>query len=193
MVKKLTNLFNKIKKYIITLIGINLLVIMHELGHFFACKLFDVRVFTFSLGFGGSIFSFNIGETKYQLALLPFGGYVEHLGAKSYFANMVIVLAGIAVNFLFYFIIVKALRLRLYNNPNYEESIIDRDIENQNALFSFTITEINQIQDLGFKSYLYALAIVSRSLAYFNAWPIPFLDGGQALFYTISYIYKLLA
>ncbi len=59
---------------------LGLLILIHELGHFLAAKMFGVKVEVFSIGFVGSIFSFKWGETNYKLGWLPLGGYVKMLG-----------------------------------------------------------------------------------------------------------------
>jgi RIP metalloprotease RseP len=51
-------------------------IFVHELGHFLAAKRRKLFVPCFSIGFGPRIFSKTIGETKFCLSLLPFGGYV---------------------------------------------------------------------------------------------------------------------
>jgi regulator of sigma E protease len=56
------------------------LVFVHELGHFIVAKLFGVKVLKFSLGFGPKIFGFVKGETAYQVAALPLGGFVRMAG-----------------------------------------------------------------------------------------------------------------
>ena len=56
------------------------LIFFHELGHFLAAKLFGMGVKTFSLGFGPSLLKFNHGKTRYQVALLPLGGFVSLVG-----------------------------------------------------------------------------------------------------------------
>ena len=56
------------------------LIFVHELGHFLAAKLVGVRVETFSLGFPPKAWSRKVGETEYQLAWLPLGGYVKMYG-----------------------------------------------------------------------------------------------------------------
>lgn len=65
--------------YFIALLGG--LVFFHELGHFIVAKLCKVKVLKFSLGFGPRIWGFKRGETDYQLAALPLGGFVLMLGA----------------------------------------------------------------------------------------------------------------
>ncbi|MDR0548923.1 MAG: RIP metalloprotease RseP [Deltaproteobacteria bacterium] len=56
------------------------LIFVHELGHFLAAKLLGVRVEKFSLGFPPKAWSKKIGETEYQLAWLPLGGFVSLCG-----------------------------------------------------------------------------------------------------------------
>ncbi len=58
------------------------LVFFHELGHFLFAKLFKVKVLRFSLGFGPAIPGLRRkwGETEYQIATFPLGGYVKMLG-----------------------------------------------------------------------------------------------------------------
>ncbi len=51
------------------------IILIHELGHFFVAKKCGVRVLEFAIGMGPAIFSKQIGETKYALRLLPIGGY----------------------------------------------------------------------------------------------------------------------
>ena len=62
----------------IVLLGV--LVFVHELGHFLVAKWCGVKVLRFSIGFGPKLFGFTKGETEYQVALLPLGGYVKMAG-----------------------------------------------------------------------------------------------------------------
>ncbi len=50
-------------------------IFFHELGHFLLAKASGIRVNEFALGMGPQLFSFQRGETKYALRLLPIGGY----------------------------------------------------------------------------------------------------------------------
>lgn len=49
-------------------------VISHELGHFLLAKANGIHVVEFAVGMGPNIFSFQKGDTKYSLKLLPIGG-----------------------------------------------------------------------------------------------------------------------
>jgi regulator of sigma E protease len=64
------------------LIFIGILVFVHEFGHFLIAKLVGVKVETFSIGFGPPIFRKKLGETVYQIALIPLGGYVKLYGEE---------------------------------------------------------------------------------------------------------------
>ncbi len=56
------------------------LVFVHELGHFISAKRAGIRVDEFALGFPPRLFSRQIGETRYSLNLIPFGGFVKIFG-----------------------------------------------------------------------------------------------------------------
>jgi regulator of sigma E protease len=64
------------------LILIGVMIMIHELGHFWAARFFDVKVETFSLGFGPRLFGFKRGETDYRVSLILFGGYVKMSGEQ---------------------------------------------------------------------------------------------------------------
>ena len=59
------------------IIAFSLLIISHELGHFFAAKWSGIAVLEFSIGMGPKIFSVTKQGTMYSLRLLPIGGYVR--------------------------------------------------------------------------------------------------------------------
>lgn len=64
------------------LILIGAMILIHELGHYFAARFFDVRVETFSFGFGPRLFGFRIGETDFRVSPILFGGYVKMVGEQ---------------------------------------------------------------------------------------------------------------
>ena len=66
--------------YFLVLVGV--LVVIHELGHFVAAKLLDVKVLRFSLGYGRPLVRVKLRETEYQLGIFPLGGYVRILGVE---------------------------------------------------------------------------------------------------------------
>jgi regulator of sigma E protease len=64
------------------LVLIGVMIMIHELGHFWAARFFDVKVETFSFGFGPRLFGFRRGETDYRVSALLFGGYVRMTGEQ---------------------------------------------------------------------------------------------------------------
>jgi regulator of sigma E protease len=64
------------------LVLIGIMIMIHELGHFWAARYFDVRVEVFSFGFGPRLFGFRRGETDYRFSAVLFGGYVKMAGEQ---------------------------------------------------------------------------------------------------------------
>lgn len=60
---------------------LTIVVFFHELGHFSVARFFNVKVDTFSIGFGGELFGFNDRHgTRWKLSWIPLGGYVKFAG-----------------------------------------------------------------------------------------------------------------
>ncbi|MFN0165941.1 MAG: RIP metalloprotease RseP [Bryobacteraceae bacterium] len=64
------------------LVLIGVMILVHELGHFWAARLCDVRVEVFSFGFGPRLFGFRRGDTDYRFSAILFGGYVKMFGEQ---------------------------------------------------------------------------------------------------------------
>ncbi len=62
------------------LLVLSFLVFFHELGHFLAARYYGVTVHVFSIGFGKQVYSKDWRGTKWQIALIPLGGYVKMKG-----------------------------------------------------------------------------------------------------------------
>lgn len=98
--------------FLVLLVG---LIIVHECGHFFAAKLFGIKVDEFGIGFPPRVLAWRYGETEYSLNWLPFGGFVRIFGErldegwgdprafskKSPWIQAAVVFAGVLCNFLF--------------------------------------------------------------------------------------------
>jgi regulator of sigma E protease len=61
-------------------VGLGVLIVFHEFGHFLLAKLSGVGVLTFSVGFGPKLWVKKKGETEYALSAFPLGGYVKMVG-----------------------------------------------------------------------------------------------------------------
>ncbi|MCA9570209.1 MAG: RIP metalloprotease RseP [Myxococcales bacterium] len=66
------------------LVMISVLVVVHELGHFLAAKLFGIGVPVFSIGMGPRLFGYRFRGTDYRVSALPVGGYVQMAGADAF-------------------------------------------------------------------------------------------------------------
>ena len=64
------------------LVLIGVMIVLHELGHYLMARLFDVKVETFSLGFGPRLFGTKGKETDFCVCAIPLGGYVKMTGEQ---------------------------------------------------------------------------------------------------------------
>jgi len=62
-------------------VALGVLIVFHELGHYFVARLFGVKVLRFSIGFGRALWRIRQGrdQTEWVIAALPLGGYVKML------------------------------------------------------------------------------------------------------------------
>lgn len=67
------------------ILSFSILIVVHELGHLTAAKIFKVYCFDFSIGFGPAFVHVKRkkGETYFSLRAIPFGGYVSMYGEES--------------------------------------------------------------------------------------------------------------
>lgn len=111
------------------LLGLSLLIVLHEWGHYYPARLFKTRVEKFYLffdAFNFSLFKKKIGETVYGIGWLPLGGYVKISGmidesmdkeqmsgppqpwefrSKPAWQRLIIMLGGVTVNLILGFLI----------------------------------------------------------------------------------------
>ena len=113
---------------VLGLIGLGIVVFVHELGHFLAARWMGVHVDAFSLGWGPKLAGFIRGGTEYRVSVFPIGGYCRMKGEEAFKAalergdedmprepgsfygaapwrRIVIALAGPAANLVFAFIV----------------------------------------------------------------------------------------
>lgn len=67
---------------LLAFIAFNVIVIVHELGHFIAAKKFGIKVLEFSLFVGPKLFSITRGDTQYSLRLFPIMAFVKMEGEE---------------------------------------------------------------------------------------------------------------
>ena len=105
---------------------LGVLIIIHEFGHFIACRFCGVKVEKFSIGFGPEILTWKGGETVYAVSLFPLGGYVKPAGesvselgdnppqkgdylAAPLWSRMIIVAAGVLMNYILAYVLFVAI------------------------------------------------------------------------------------
>lgn len=105
--------------YLLAILGLAVLMIVHEAGHYFAARRYGMRVVRFSIGFGPTIWRHKPkdNDTVFQVALIPFLAYVQIAGMNPYeeidrndkasyanarlWARVVTIAAGPLTNYLF--------------------------------------------------------------------------------------------
>ena len=117
----LVDIWKTVYPVLIAILFFELIIIVHEGGHFAAARLMKIRVNEFSVGMGPKIFSFKKGETKYSLRWILFGGYCAMEGEdeesqderafsnKKVGARIFVVVSGALMNLILGFIIVAIL------------------------------------------------------------------------------------
>ena len=114
----LSNIWNTVYPILVAILFFELIIIIHEGGHFAAARLMGIKVNEFSIGMGPKVFQFKKGETTYSLRWILFGGYCAMEGEdedsedKRAFSNkkviqrIFVVVAGALMNLVLGFIIV---------------------------------------------------------------------------------------
>ena len=144
------------------LLGLSILVGLHELGHLLTAKLFGMRVEKFSIGFPPKIAGFMWGETEYSIGAIPLGGFVKISGmvdesmdtaqlasepqpwefrAKPAWQRLIVMLGGVIVNVITGIIIFVTL---VYSNG---ETYFSRDQVIENGIVAYEYGEA-----IGFKT-----------------------------------------
>lgn len=77
----MTSILALIGKYLIGLLGIGLVVVIHESGHLLSARACGIDVEVFSFGLGPKLWGFEHKGTDYRLSALPFGGYCRLKGS----------------------------------------------------------------------------------------------------------------
>ena len=73
-----------IYKVLLGLVGLGIVVFVHELGHFLCARFSGIDVEAFSIGWGKPILKKKIGNVEYRLGLFPLGGYCKMKGENEF-------------------------------------------------------------------------------------------------------------
>lgn len=177
------------------ILGLTILVGLHELGHMLAAKWFGMRVEKYAIGFPPKIFGKRFGETEYMLGLIPLGGFVKISGmvdesmdtealkeepkpwefrAKPAWQRLIVMMGGIIVNVITGIVIYIALTF------NYGEQYIPA----KEVKYGVVPNEIGR--GIGFETGDKIVAVNGRQLEKFE--DVYSMDAllGQNAFYTVE-------
>jgi regulator of sigma E protease len=144
------------------LLGLSILVGLHELGHLLTAKMFGMRVEKFSIGFPPKIIGFKWGETEYSIGAIPLGGFVKISGmvdesmdteqlasepqpwefrAKPAWQRLIVMLGGVVVN------IVTGIVIFVFLVYDRGETYFSRDQVIEHGIVAYDIGEQIGFQD----------------------------------------------
>jgi regulator of sigma E protease len=133
------------------ILGLSILVGLHEFGHLLAAKAFGMRVEQYSIGFPPKLFSFKYGETEYSLSAIPLGGFVKISGmidesldtkamseepkpyefrAKPAWQRLIVMMGGIIVN------VITGIIVFIFLTYGYGETYIPKDEVMKNGIYA---------------------------------------------------------
>lgn len=114
----LANIWNTVYPILIAILFFELIIIIHEGGHFVAARLMKIKINEFSIGMGPKLIQFKKGDTKYTLRLILFGGYCAMEGEsedsddensfakKKVWRRFFVVVAGALMNLILGFLVI---------------------------------------------------------------------------------------
>ncbi|MDR2402278.1 MAG: site-2 protease family protein, partial [Cytophagales bacterium] len=178
-------------------LGMTIIVGLHELGHMLLAKLLGMRIESFTIGFPPKIFKKKIGQTEYGIGAVPLGGYVNISGmidessvldeegekensqqakpyefrAKPAWQRMIVILGGIIMNFFL------GITIYIFLTFSSGSTYFSKDEVNK---YGITITEIGR--QLGFQEGDKILTINGKNFEDFKDIfdPINFIETGKA-------------
>ena len=77
-------MLEKIFEIALGILGLSIVVLVHESGHYWAARLMGIKVAIFSIGFGRRLLGFRVRNTDYRISLIPLGGYCRFAGEQSF-------------------------------------------------------------------------------------------------------------
>jgi regulator of sigma E protease len=125
---------------LVAIVGLGLLIVLHEGGHFLVARLCGMRVERFSIGFGPTLLGFERKGTIFQIAPIPLGGFVQITGMnpneefdksdptvypnRPRWMRLATILAGPAANYLTAFVLMLVVLLS-FGMPSKTQKIIE--------------------------------------------------------------------
>jgi regulator of sigma E protease len=164
------------------IMGLAILVTLHELGHFLAARAFGIKVEKFFLFFdawGVKLFSVTKGETEYGIGWLPLGGYVKIAGmidesldtdqlstepqpwefrAKPAWQRLIVMIAGVTMN------VILGIVIFSFSLLHYKQDYLPvSEVNKGEGIYAYRLG-----QELGFKNGDKILAIDGKKFDRFD-------------------------
>lgn len=144
--------------FLIFALIIGAVVMIHELGHFVAAKISDMKVEEFSFGFGPKLFSKKGKETEYMIKLFPVGGYVKILGEeedikdersfsqKPVSSRLLVALSGVLMNFILavvlFYVVLGVKGFKYEGVPYYEDFQVWFGSQQEKVVYPVTVLDV---------------------------------------------------
>lgn len=173
------------------LLGLAILIILHELGHYLAARAFGIKVekfFLFFDAYGFKLFSFKRGDTEFGVGWLPLGGYVKIAGmidesmdkeqmalppkpdefrSKPAWQRLIVMLSGVAVNIVLGVVIFWIITMK-YGEPYIAMSEYTNGIVPGQALTEIGLKPGDKVIKIGSKTVVKNNDLYSTDLFYGN-------------------------
>jgi regulator of sigma E protease len=186
--------------WVVILLGV--MILIHELGHFWAALAVGVKVETFSLGFGPRLFGFKRGETDFRVSAIPIGGYVRMLGelpgdetagdprsfqAKARWQRAIVIIAGPLMNILLAIAIVTGLYMHGFQTEvESSDTIISSILPNSPAAHAGLQPGDKILKIGGRKNPNWPDVLMTAALNANHALPVELDRRGQKLTVTVT-------
>lgn len=168
---------------------LTVLVLIHELGHYLVARKFGIKVEEFGFGFPPRVWGKKIGETLYSINALPIGGFVKLYGedeagggkikpsaishkpsadlqraffSKPRYQRVLVIVAGVAMNFLLAFLIATYL-LTFEGIPQDAENVLITDVVESSPASLAGIKKGDVVEKINNVSIKDAPALVSET------------------------------
>ncbi len=192
--------------YLVAVLVFGLMVLVHELGHYWVGKASGLAVAEFAVGWGPRLFSFRRGETLWTVRALPLGGYVrwQEEGPGGYLtapfrARLWALFAGPLANLLLAVVLLAVLYGPMLGGG---AGALGQALQTTVAFVSFWVSLFQEILTggavsldgpvgiaqataemviAGWEQTLLYSAFMSVNLGLFNLMPVPGFDGGRLL------------
>jgi len=164
------------------ILGLSILVTLHELGHFLAARAFGIKVEKFYLFFdawGFKLLSFKRGDTEYGIGWLPLGGYVKIAGmidesldtdqlsaepqpwefrAKPAWQRLIVMVAGVTMN------VILGVAIFTYSLLHFKQEYLPvSSVNNGQGIYAYKLG-----RDLGFQNGDKIIAINGNKVERFD-------------------------